>query len=291
MHPHRRALPALALLAAVTLVPAPASTQEVRPPVDDQSVPAFSSLPACRPRLPRPLGLDARVARAGQARADRPVEGTLVCRQAECLAVATAPGVEPTCNYFLRLEPEGPGAMARGLELVHEVHSRNAYACQPGFTPRRAWALGRLLIEEHRLLVDELCDPALPRAQPPLGQVAWDLGPPGEWLKAPGFGCPSGTRLRGRVGVEVWCERRDGKRHGPALSWSANPCGPAPRDPIPPVAEQGPYVAGRRHGVWRTYDCAGPVLREEGAYRRGRKVGSWRRYDEKGAEIPATRSP
>jgi hypothetical protein len=287
---------ALTLLAAGLTLPEVARAQPAQPAPsahDAQAVPAFARLPACRTKLPRALGVDARMARAGEARAGAPVEGTLVCRRAECLAVATAPGVEPTCSYYLRLEPDGPGAETRGLELAHEVYDRTAYACEPGFTPRRAWALGRLLVEEHRLQVDELCDPTLPRARPPLGEVAWDLGPPGEWLKAPGFGCPSGTRLRGHVGVEVWCERRDGKRHGPSLSWSTNPCGPGPRDPIPPVSEQGPYVAGRKHGVWRTYDCSGPVLREEGTYRRGRKVGSWRRYDEKGRllEAPATPAP
>jgi hypothetical protein len=97
-------------------------------------------------------------------------------------------------------------------------------------------------------------EPATPEPAPPLGPPHY----PPRWSA-----CPARTVFAGEIGVEAWCERKDGKRHGPYTAW----------DELGRLAEEGEFRAGRRHGQWIEY-YEGAVA-GQGPYRRGRKHGKW----------------
>lgn len=78
--------------------------------------------------------------------------------------------------------------------------------------------------------------------------------------------CPDGTDLHGAPppdGVEVWCARADGTRHGPSTTWH--------EDGTIKAAE-GRYRDGNQHGVW-TWWSAGDSPWRQVAFDNGLRSG------------------
>jgi antitoxin component YwqK of YwqJK toxin-antitoxin module len=95
--------------------------------------------------------------------------------------------------------------------------------------------------------------------------------------------CPTGTRVseneiaeqrdyqgNSYLEYERWCERPDGWRHGPYVSW----------DELGQSATEGNFRDGRRDGVWATYYWGSKS--EEGRYVRGKMEGRWLSFDDHG---------
>ncbi len=99
--------------------------------------------------------------------------------------------------------------------------------------------------------------PVVEEAPPP--PVAEEAPPPVE----PRWKCPKKTKLVGAMGVEAWCEKKNGKRHGPYTRWDAEGR----------LEEDGQYENGRREGRWAEF-YEGRIARE-GPYRHGKKHGVW----------------
>lgn len=112
--------------------------------------------------------------------------------------------------------------------------------------------------------------------------------------------CPGGTVPKtwsGGSSMQMFCERRDGTKHGPYVSvFTVTNL----------VEERGEYIAGNKHGAWTRYDARSGKIAETGTYRegmqhgwfttyhpngkiastgersRGRQRGRWSYYDEQG---------
>ncbi len=81
--------------------------------------------------------------------------------------------------------------------------------------------------------------------------------------------CPLGTTLKGSAppfGDEVWCERSDGRRHGPYAWWYDI-------EGKHKVAD-GQYEEGQPTGLWVSYYDTGK-RKIQGRYEAGKKAGRW----------------
>ena len=89
--------------------------------------------------------------------------------------------------------------------------------------------------------------------------------------------CPKDTTRSGSPppdGVEQWCERNDGARHGPVATYF----------PLGGVRGQGMMHEGQKDGLWQEYFADGS-LREESEYRRGVPIGRWSTWTDDGAIV------
>ncbi len=89
-----------------------------------------------------------------------------------------------------------------------------------------------------------------------------------------GLQCPEGTRKVGDeppAGLEAWCERDGGVRHGPYRAWHD--------DGAKSVA--GQYQDGQRDGDWAEWHVNGQ-RKNELSYRAGKPDGRFTEWDESG---------
>lgn len=89
-----------------------------------------------------------------------------------------------------------------------------------------------------------------------------------------GLQCPQSTRKVGDeppAGLETWCEREGGVRHGPYRAWHEGGA----------KSVTGQYRDGQRDGAWAEWHANGQ-RKNEMSYRAGKPDGRFTEWDENG---------